>query len=58
MGSICEIYLIDEITNFASHYFIDDVQTIWNPVPRNDDGGPNNLNGLSIFFPYLEKKCP
>ncbi|XP_011004861.1 PREDICTED: uncharacterized protein LOC105111246, partial [Populus euphratica] len=40
-GSICEAYLIDEITNFASHYFGDDVQTIWNRVPRNDDGGLN-----------------
>jgi hypothetical protein len=27
-GSICEAYLIDEITNFASYYFGDDLQTI------------------------------
>ncbi|KAF9680583.1 hypothetical protein SADUNF_Sadunf06G0136900 [Salix dunnii] len=32
-GSICEAYLIDEITNFTSYYFGDDVQTIWNQVP-------------------------
>ncbi|KAF9665111.1 hypothetical protein SADUNF_Sadunf16G0088200 [Salix dunnii] len=38
-GSICEAYLIDKITNFTSYYFGDDVQTIWNRVPRNDDGG-------------------
>ena len=32
-GSICEAYLINEITNFVFHYFGDDVQTIWNRVP-------------------------
>jgi len=36
-GSIYEAYLIDEITNFASYYFGDDMQTIWNQVPRNDE---------------------
>ena len=44
-GSICEAYLIDEITNFASYYFGDDVQTIWNRVPRNDDGGAKSEGG-------------
>jgi hypothetical protein len=29
-GFICEAYLIDEIINFASYYFGDYVQTIWN----------------------------
>ncbi|KAF9680584.1 hypothetical protein SADUNF_Sadunf06G0137000 [Salix dunnii] len=32
-GSICDAYWIDEITNFTSYYFGDDVQTIWNRVP-------------------------
>jgi hypothetical protein len=55
-GSICEAYLIDEITNFASHYFGDDVQTIWNRVPWNDDGGLRSVDGcLSIFFLSREK---
>jgi hypothetical protein len=50
-GSICEAYLIDEITNFASHYFGDDMQTIWNRVPRNDDGSLKSQDGyLSIFI--------
>jgi len=35
-GSIYEAYFIDEITNFTSYYFGDDMQTIWNQVPRND----------------------
>jgi len=44
-GFICEAYLIDEIINFASYYFSDDVQIIWNPVPRNDNGGLKSLDG-------------
>ena len=55
-GSICEAYLIDEITNFASHYFGDDVQTIWNRVPRNDDGGLRNVDGCLSIFSYPGKK--
>jgi hypothetical protein len=32
------------------------VQTIWNQVPRNDDGGLKSLDGhLSIFFLFMEK---
>ena len=49
-GSICKAYLIDEITNFASHYFGDDVQTIWNRVPRNDDGGLRSVDGCPKDF--------
>jgi hypothetical protein len=61
-GSIYEAYLIDEITNFASHYFGDDVQTIWNQVPRNDDGGLKSVDGclsiFSLFFPIKGKNYP
>ena len=55
-GSICEAYLIDEITNFASHYFGDDVQTIWKQVPQNDDGSLKSLDGQLSIFSYSEKK--
>ncbi|XP_031110603.1 uncharacterized protein LOC116014792 isoform X2 [Ipomoea triloba] len=49
-GSICEAYLIEEISTFCSHYFEDHVQTRLNRVPRNDDGGDVNANNrLSIF---------
>jgi hypothetical protein len=54
--SICKTYLIDEITNFASYYFGDDVQTIWNRVPRNDDGGLKSLDGQLSIFSYPGKK--
>jgi hypothetical protein len=55
-GFICEAYLIDEITNFASYYFGDDVQTIWNRVPRNVDGGLKSLDGQLLIFSYPGKK--
>jgi hypothetical protein len=57
-GFICEAYLIDEITNFASHYFGDDVQTIWNRVPQNDDGGLKSLDGHLSIFSYPGKNYP
>jgi len=53
--SICEAYVIDEIINFASHYFGDDVQTIWDRVPRNDDGGHKSLDGRLSIFPIQGK---
>ena len=50
-GSICNAYLVEEASNFCSHYFESHVHTRqWN-VPRNDDGGvavPIEGN-LSIF---------
>ena len=55
-GSICEAYLIDEITNFSSYYFGDDVQTIWNRVPRNNDGGLKSLDRQLSIFSYPRKK--
>jgi hypothetical protein len=55
-GFICEVYLIDEIINFASYYFSDDVQIIWNPVPRNDNGGLKSLDGQLLIFSYSGKK--
>ncbi|OMO69060.1 hypothetical protein COLO4_29289 [Corchorus olitorius] len=48
--SICEAYLIEEISTFCSHYFEINVQTRLNRVPRNDDGGDVDPKGrLSIF---------
>jgi ribosomal protein L32 len=55
-GSIYEAYLIDEITSFASYYFGDDVLTIWNRVPRNDNSGLKSLDGQLSIFSYSGKK--
>ena len=49
-GSICESYIVEEISNFVSLYFESHLQTRRTQVPRNDDGGEaSNDNSLSIF---------
>lgn len=49
-GSICEAYILEEISNFASMYFDPHLQTRRTQVPRNDDGGEDMPDEcLSIF---------
>ena len=50
-GSICNAYLVEETSNFCSHYFEPHVYTRMHKVPRNDDGGDGDeIEGtLSIF---------
>ncbi|WRX10358.1 protein of unknown function DUF4216 - like 1 [Theobroma cacao] len=49
-GSICEAYIIEEISSFCSLYFEPTVRTRLNRVSRNDDGGDvDSLGHLSIF---------
>nr|XP_009788780.1 PREDICTED: uncharacterized protein LOC104236537 [Nicotiana sylvestris] len=51
-GSICEAYIIQEISTLSSHYFQPNVQTRLTKVTRNDDGyevdAPDGC--LSIFL--------
>ncbi|XP_054813974.1 uncharacterized protein LOC129314536 [Prosopis cineraria] len=50
-GSICEAYLMQEISNFCSYYFLPHIETKLSKVGRNDNGGevtaPDGC--LSIF---------
>ena len=50
-SSIYEAYIMEEISNFCSHYFESHVQTNRTRVARNDDGGNVNraADTLSIF---------
>ncbi|KAJ7976161.1 Transposon, En/Spm-like protein [Quillaja saponaria] len=49
-GSICEAYVLQEISNFSAMYFEPSVQTKFNRVPRQDDGGYVDSNRqLSVF---------
>ena len=49
-GSICEAYILEEISNFASLYFDPSIQTRYINIPRNDDGREQKMdNKLSIF---------
>ena len=38
-GSICNAYLVEEASNFFSHYFEPHVYTRMRKVPHYDDGG-------------------
>ena len=50
-GSICEAYIIEEISTFCSFYFESHIQTKINKVERNDVGGEVDApeGCLSIF---------
>jgi hypothetical protein len=49
-ASICEAYIVEEISAFISYYFEPHLRTRINRVPRRDDGGEVPSNGnLSIF---------
>ena len=49
-ASICEAYIIEEISTFISYYFESHLRTRINRVPQHDDGSevPSSRN-LSIF---------
>jgi len=49
-ASICEAYIVEEISTFISYYFKPHLKTRINRVSRYDDGGevPSSEN-LSIF---------
>jgi len=49
-ASICEAYIVEEISTFISYYFEPQLRTRINRVPRHDDGGEVSSSGnLSIF---------
>ena len=53
-SSICNAYLVEEASVFYSYYFEDHVQTKARTMPRNYEGGGDNIPSedplyLSIF---------
>jgi len=49
-ASICEAYIIEEISTFISYYFEPHLRTRINRVPRHHDGDEVPLSGnMSIF---------
>jgi hypothetical protein len=49
-ASIAEAYILDEISNFTSIYFANQVQTIHNPVPRYNVATQSIDCSLNLFF--------
>ena len=51
-GSICEAYLISEVTNFCSYYFSVDIDTPSTRLQRNEiEWAPQFDRQLPIFIP-------
>jgi hypothetical protein len=49
-ASICEAYIVKEISTFISYYFEPHLRTRINRVPHHDDGGEvSSSRNLSIF---------
>ncbi|GKD12274.1 transposase tnp2 [Tanacetum coccineum] len=48
-SSIANAYLIEETSMFCSHYFEPHVKTKLNRVPRNDNGGDEELYEGTIY---------
>jgi hypothetical protein len=49
-ASICEAYIVEEISTFISYYFEPHLRTRINHVSRYDDGGEVPSSGnLSVF---------
>ena len=53
-GSICNAYLVEEASNFCSHYFEPHVYTRMRKVPCNDEGGDGDeIEGTLPIFKHL-----
>jgi hypothetical protein len=52
-ASICEAYIIEEISTFISYYFEPHLRTRINHVPRHNDGGEVPSSGNLLIFSNL-----
>ena len=51
--SICEAYIVEEISTFISYYFEPHLRTRINRVPRHDDSGEVPSSGNLLIFSNL-----
>ena len=52
-ASICEAYIIEEISTFISYYFEPHLRTRINHGTRHDDSGEVSLNENLLIFSHL-----
>ena len=57
-ASICEAYIVKEISTFISYYFEPHLRTRINRVPRHDDGGEVSSSGNLSIFSNLGRPIP
>jgi hypothetical protein len=49
-ASIAEATLTEEVANFTTKYYDDNIPTVHNPLPRYNAANPEGLSQLSIFI--------
>ena len=57
-ASICEVYIVEEISTFISYYFESHLRTRINRVPRHDGGGEVPSSGNLSIFSNPERPTP
>jgi len=57
-ASICEAYIVEEISTFISYYFEPHMRTRINRVPRHDDGGEVPSSGNLLIFSNPGRPTP
>jgi hypothetical protein len=57
-ASICDAYIVEEISTFISYYFEPFFRTRINRVPRYDDGGEVPLSRNLLIFSNLGRPTP
>jgi hypothetical protein len=51
-GSICEAYLVEEMSTFASYYYPPNVSSRMTRIPRNDDCQGSSSLPQKLIFNY------
>ena len=57
-ASICEVYIVEEISTFISYYFEPHLRTRIKRVPQHDDGGEVHSSGNLSIFSNLGRPTP
>jgi len=57
-ASICEVYIVEDISTFISYYFEPHLRTRINCVPQHDDGGEVHSSGNLSIFSNLGRPTP
>jgi hypothetical protein len=57
-ASICEAYIVEEISIFISYYFESQLRIRINHIPRHDDGGEVPLSENLSIFSNLRRPAP
>jgi len=57
-ASICEVYIVEEMSTFILYYFEPHLRTRINHVPQHDDSGEVHSSGNLSIFSNLGRPTP